>query len=180
MSPVTRMWLAIAAICTGLIHAALAATAPLPLAVLLTVLALTELAWGVVTFMRDRIAAPAAVLAIALVPLAGWAAILLAAAAGGAAALLEPFPLLPMTVAGGFELFVALVLGRRPRNGARSTLADSPKPVPAGRFLAALFAGALASAALVTPALAATEAGAGAVPHGHGLVPEELLEHPGH
>ncbi|MFC0680394.1 hypothetical protein ACFFGH_21385 [Lysobacter korlensis] len=180
MSPVTRMWLAFAAICTGIIHAALAATAPLPLAVLLAALALTELAWGVATFMRDRIAAPAAVLTVALAPLAVWAVLLLGAAAGGSGELLQPFPLLPMAVAGAFELFAALVVGRRVRNGARASVADSPTPVPAGRFLAALIAGALASAALVTPALAATEAGAGAMPHGHGVVPEELLDHGGH
>jgi hypothetical protein len=130
--------------------------------------------------MRDRILAPAAVLTVALTPLAGWAVLLLAAAAGGAAELLQPFPLLPMAVAGAFELFVALVVGRRVRDGARSSLTDSPTAVPAGRFLAALFAGALASAALVTPALAATEAGAGAVPHGHGVVPQELLDHESH
>ena len=46
MPPVTRMWLAFAAICTGIIHAALAATAPLPLAVPLALLGLAELAWG--------------------------------------------------------------------------------------------------------------------------------------
>jgi hypothetical protein len=180
MSPVTRMWLAFAAICTGIIHAALAATAPLPLAVLLAALALTELAWGVLTFLRDRIVAPVAVLTVALAPLGGWALIVLAAAAGGAGELLEPFPLLPMSVAGAFELFAALVIGRRVRNGVRSSLADRPTPVPAGRFLAALFAGALASAALVTPALAATDAGEGALPHGHGILPAETTEHGGH
>jgi hypothetical protein len=120
------------------------------------------------------------VLVVALIPLAGWAVLLLVAGAGGASGPLEPFPLLPMAVAAGFELFAALVLGRRIRDGARTSLSDSPAPVPAGRFLAALFAGALASAALVTPALAATEAGRGAMPHGHGVVPEELLEHGGH
>ncbi len=180
MSPVTRMWLAIAAICTGIIHAALAATAPLPLAVLLTALALTELAWGVLTFLRDRVLAPVVVLIVALAPVGGWALLVLGAAAGGAGGLLEPFPLLPMAVAAAFELFVALVVGRRIREGARASLRDSPAPVPAGRFLAALFAGALASAALVTPALAATEAGQGAKPHGHGVVPQELLEHGDH
>ena len=178
MSPVTRMWLAFAAICTGIIHAALAATAPLPLAVLLAALGLAELAWGVLAITHDRILAPVAVLTAALAPIAGWGVLVLAAAAGGAGDLLEPLPLLPMAVAAAFELFVALVIGRRVREGARTAIADSPKPVPAGRFLAALMAGALASAALVTPALAATDAGEGALPHGHGVVPAELLEHP--
>src|SRR5688572_30591912 len=119
MSPVTRMWLAFAAICTGIIHAALAATAPLPLAVLLAALGLAELAWGVLTIMRDRILAPLAVLAVALAPLAGWGVLVLAAASGGAGDLLSALPLLPMAVAGAFELFVALVVGRRVRSGAR-------------------------------------------------------------
>lgn len=180
MFPVTRMWLAFAAICTGMIHAALAATAPLPLAVLLLPLALAELVWGVLTFLRDRIVAPLAVLTVALAPLAGWALLLLGAAAGGAGQLLEPLPLLPMSIAAVFQVFVALVIGRRLRNGARSSLADSPSPVPAGRFLVALSAGALASAALVTPALAATDAGEGARPHGHGILPAETTEHDGH
>jgi hypothetical protein len=178
MSPVTRMWLAFAAICTGIIHAALAATAPLPLAVLLAALGLTELVWGVLTIMRDRVTAPAAALTGALTPLCVWGVLLLGAAAGGAAELLDPLPLLPMAVAGAFELFVALVLGPRLRGGARESLADSPSPIPAGRFLAALFAGGLASAALVTPALAATDAGAGALPHGHGIFEE--ARHGGH
>ncbi len=179
MSPVTRMWLAFAAICTGIIHAALAVTAPLPLALLLVVLGLTELAWGVVAIVRDRIVAPVAVLTVALAPLAGWGVLLLAAAAGGARDLLSALPLLPMAVAGTFELFVALVIGRRVRAGTRTAITDSSKQVSAGRFLAALFAGALASAALVTPALASTGAGAGALPHGHGFLQEEA-EHGGH
>jgi hypothetical protein len=178
MSPVTRMWLAFAAICTGIIHAALAATAPLPLALLLALLGLTELAWGVLAIIRDRIPAPVAVLAAALTPIAGWGMLVLAAAAGGAGELLEPLPLLPMAVAAAFELFVAFVVGRHVRAGARDAIADSPTPIPAGRYLVALIAGGLASAALVTPALAATDAGAGAQEHGHGVVPAELLEHP--
>jgi hypothetical protein len=175
MSQVTRMWLAFAAICTGLIHVALAATAPLPLAVLLGALAIAELVWGVLTLLRDRIVAPVAVLVVALVPVTGWGILVLGAASGGASDLLQPLPLLPMAVAAAFELFVALVVGRKVRSGGRAPIPDSPDVVPAGRFLAALFAGALASAALVTPALAATEAGAGALPHGHGVVAPELL-----
>jgi hypothetical protein len=178
MSQVTRMWLAFAAICTGIIHAALAATAPLPLALLLAAFGVAELAWGVLAIVRNRIAAPVAVLTAALAPIAGWGVLVLAAAAGGAAELLEPLPLLPMAVAAAFELFVALVVGRHVRAGARAAIADSPTPIPAGRFLVALIAGALASAALVTPALAATDAGEGAPEHGHGVVPAELLEHP--
>jgi hypothetical protein len=174
------MWLAFAAICTGIIHAALAATAPLPLAVLLVVLGIAELVWGVLAITRDRIAAPVAVLVTALAPITAWGVLVLAAAAGGARELLEPLPLLPMAVAAAFELFVALVVGRRVRAGARTAIADSPKPIPAGRYLVALFAGALASAALVTPALALTAAGEGALPHGHGILPVETTQHDGH
>jgi hypothetical protein len=174
------MWLAFAAICTGLIHAALAATAPLPLMVVLAALGLAELAWGLVTIVRDRILAPAAVLAGALAPVAAWGLLVLAATGGGARDLLDALPLVPMAIAGAFQLFVALVVGRRVRNGAHRTIPDSPKPIAAGRYLAALFAGALASAALVTPALAATDAGEGALPHGHGIVPAETTEHGAH
>jgi hypothetical protein len=174
------MWLAFAAICTGIIHAALAATAPLPLAVLLAAFGIAELAWGVLAITRDRIVAPVAVLTAALAPVAGWGVLVLAAAAGGAGDLLAHLPLLPMAIAAAFELFIALVVGRRVRSGARSAIADSPKPVSAGRFLIALSAGALASAALVTPALAATDAGEGALPHGHGIVPTETTDHVGH
>ena len=180
MFPVTRMWLAFAAICTGIIHAALAATAPLPLAPLLALLGLAELAWGVLAITRDRIPAPVAVLAAALAPIAAWGALVLAAAAGGARDLLEPLPLLPMAVAATFELFVALVVGRHVRAGARRAIPDSPQQPPAGRYLVALITGALASAALVTPALAATDAGEGALPHGHGILPAETTEHVGH
>jgi len=180
MSPVTRMWLAFAAICTGLIHAALAATAPLPLMIVLAALGLAELAWGLIAFIRDRIAAPVAVLAGALTPLTAWGLLVLGAAAGGARELLDALPPVPMAIAGAFQLFVALTVGRRVRNGAREAIQDSAKPIAAGRYVAALFAGALASAALVTPALAATDAGDGALPHGHGIVPAEVSEHPQH
>ena len=51
--------------------------------------------------------------------------------------------------------------------------ATPPAPLRPGRYLLGLGAGALVVAALTTPALAATEAGAAAVPHG-GDEPFEL------
>ncbi len=49
LSPIVRGWLAFAALGTGLIHLALAVSAPLPLAVAFGAIGFVEFAWGVVS-----------------------------------------------------------------------------------------------------------------------------------
>ena len=153
MSPVTRSWLAFAAIGAALIHFALVIAAPVPFAVALAVLGVTELLWGVACLSRDRLIAPRAARAAALVPALAWALLLLASAALTSPDLASPLSFVPMGTATAFELAIAVLISVRLRN---------PKPVlqrGGGRTLAGIVAGALVVAALTAPALAFTQTG---------------------
>lgn len=165
MSQVTRLLIALAAVCAGLIHLALVVGSPVPIAVLAAAVGTAELAWGLTMFVRDRIDAPAVVLAVALFPLVAWAAVVAAGAVSGAAES-AALPVLPLGIAALFDLAVALVIARRLRNGERKVIRTSASEPSAARLLIPLFVGSLGAALLVTPALAATEAGAYAQPHG--------------
>jgi hypothetical protein len=185
MTTITRTWLAMAAIAAGLIHVALGAGAPPVLAVPFVAIAVAEMAWGVVTVVRDRIPLPALALAGALAPVGLWAGMITAASVSGAPELLVPLPFLAMGSATLFDLFLACVLATQLRraNRARDPAAApgpaaaeaSARPQPAepsvGRYLLGVLAGACVMSALTTPALANTHAGQSAVPHGtlHGV-----------
>jgi hypothetical protein len=136
MSTVTRTWLAFAALGTGMIHLALVLGSPLPVGVALAIFGVIEVAWSIVTFRRETIAAPRLVLLGALAPLLLWGMLLTAATALGAPQL-------------------------------ASSLSSAPSRTPkAGVYLSGLVAGGMLVAAITTPALAATEAGLYAQPHG--------------
>jgi len=160
MSTITRAWVAFAAIGVGLIHVALVIGSPLGVGIALAVLGLTEFGWGVLTFARETIPAPRAALVVALVPVLAWALLLAVGSASGD--LVPSPPLLPLAVAALFEFFIVAVVGSSLRRRR-----DAAAPAPGiARYLVGLMVGALAVAALTTPALAATEAGLYAVPHG--------------
>ena len=167
MSQIVRTWLGFAAIGAGLVHLALVISSPLPIAAIVLLLGVTEVAWGVVTFVRDSVPAPRVACAVAIAPLLAWSLLVVAATMLDAVWLAASLPLLPMAIASIFELFVAAVLAahlRRVQNAvATATLPALPS---AGRYLVGLMAGALLVGALTTPALAATEAGRYAQPHG--------------
>jgi len=165
MSPITRTWLAFAAIGAGLIHLALVISSPLPLSVLLGVLGAAELVWGVMAFLRDRVAAPRVVLWAALVPVVGWGLTVVAAIVLEDTALAAALPVLPLAVASIFELFIASVVSFDRRRTPQDLAVERPTP-GAVRYLGAVTIGALAVSLLTTPALAATEAGRYAQPHG--------------
>jgi hypothetical protein len=126
--------------------------------------------------VRGRLVVPVLAVFGALIPVFVW---------GGAAALGSGFglgveatglPFFPMSVATLFGIVAgSLAAGRRrapatpaAAGAARGDAAASPQ---GWRFLAALTLGGLLVSGLTTPALAATEAGVHAVPHGSHSIP---------
>ena len=175
MSAVTRLWLAFAALGAGMIHVAVGASAPFPLAVLLVGFGVAELAWGVAALSMGRLPVPRAVTGAALIPVFVWGATAALGSGLGVSADATGLPLYSMAIASSFNLFLAVVMAvhqRRASTEAASpvTLTDTPRaaPVAAGgwRFLTALTLGGVLFSGLTTPALAATDAGQLAVPHG--------------
>ncbi len=147
---IVRAWLAFAAVGTGLIHLALVLSSPLWLAIPLAVFGFAEFGWGVVTFARATPLVPRAAIVVALIPVLAWVVGL--AAAGCIPGIVGPSTLVPLGIASALELFIAAMLGR----GLRRGTVDEPKPTTA-KFLLGVAAGALVTAALVTPALAAAQ-----------------------
>lgn len=165
MSAVVRCWLAFAALGAGLIHLALVLRAPAPVAVTLVVLGLAELVWAVAALRGEDTPVPRLAMLVGAASAAGWAVLLVvdASAVSG----------LAMGIATLFDVAVAVVLAARLRRasergsaGARDAASETTSPPRAGRFVLGVGAGALLVGALTTPALAASEAGEHAQPHG--------------
>ncbi len=179
MSIIIRTWLGFAAIGAGMIHLALVIGSPPALAAGLLVIGLGELGWGVLALARERIAAPRAVLAGAMLPMLLWALLVAAAALFELQQVAASLGVIPLGLATVLEFFVAVVIAVHLR---RNTDLSLPSQTPsAGRYLLGLAAGGLIVAALTTPALAATEAGLYAQPHGEhsdGFQPEPREEYP--
>ena len=150
------------------------------------VVAASQAVFGLVSLHIGRMPTPPISLALFLLPTLLWAALLLGgigaqaphrhATSGSAATSLlvqsdaVPLPFLPLLIASALGLGVtvqsALALRRRVRDD-RSPFAGSARGDAAGgRFTFGLVVGSLAVSALVTPGLAATDAGRLAVPHG--------------
>jgi len=153
----TRAVLAVAALGAGLLHAALAPGAPLPLLAALAAVAAAELTWAVLALARERPPLFGLVPALALLPLGIWAALAMVGATATSGTVLT-LPLLPMGVASLLDVVIAavtaVVLRRarpaRPGSGAL-------------RFVSALALSACAVCAVTIPALGATDAGVAAV-----------------
>jgi hypothetical protein len=187
MTPVVRIWLAFSAIGAALIHFAVGASAPLVLGIILVVFGLAELGWGALVLIRSRLLAPGIVLGAALGPVIVWAAALSLGSGFGLPVVAVALPLFPMFIASLFNLFLAgsmAVLRRRAASRGPGPLSadaasvtasvpvSDPASDPAGwRFLTGLILAGFLVAGLTTPALAATDAGAHAVPHGAHAVP---------
>jgi hypothetical protein len=151
----------------GLIHLAIAAGSPLGAAIGMAALGVAELGWGLIVLARGTVVFPTAALLGSLAPVVLWGLLATARVAGGESALTDFLPLGPLTAASLLNLAVALILAvdRRPRR-TRTHAESSARP---GRYLLGMVLGAMAVAGIVTPALAATNAGMYAVPHGeHG------------
>lgn len=155
--PATRAFLAVAALGAGLLHAALAPSAPPALLAAFLLLALLELGWAAATLARDRPPAFRLVPALALLPVGMWAALAVAGAtASGGTVLALPFA--PMGVASLLDVAIAATAAVVLRRG---------RSVPAGDGFLRFFIGLVVSASVVCavtiPALAATDAGIAAV-----------------
>ena len=156
-APGLRAFLAVAALGAGLIHAALAPSAPPLLLGLLALIATAELAWAVATLIRDRPPFFEAVPVSALAPLVLWAVLTVAGATAttGSAIVL---PLIPMGAASLLDLAIAVwaaVLVRR-RKPVR-------QQAGASRYVLALILSACAVSLVTIPALGLTQAGIVAV-----------------
>lgn len=173
---ITRAWLAFAAIGAGMIHLALVVSSPFPLAAAPALLGAAELGWGVAALAREVLPAPRIALgAAASAALASVAASVLAGSAApvtGAA--------LPLALAASLDsLLVALLIAESTRRRRSAVVPQSGWPV--ARSVLAIAVGAVVVGAVTTPALAATEAGRQARPHGsHVLEPTTVVIPPGH
>lgn len=158
MNAVLRGWLGFFALGAGLVHLALVIGSPLAVGIPLVVIGAAEFAWGVFAFTAPALPLPRLARVAALVPILGWVAVLVLGGIGAIGGL----RVLPMLVASLLDLAIAIgitwILRRDP--------ATPPVPLRPSRYLLSLGAGALVVAALTTPALAATEAGDAAIPHG--------------
>lgn len=155
--PAVRAFLAVAALGAGLLHAALAPSAPPLLLGLLALIAAAELAWAVATLARERPPFFEAVPALALAPLALWAVLAVAGATvttGTAIAL----PFAPMGAASLLDVAIAAttaVLVRRRTPAQQQT--------GAARFVLVLILSAIVVSLVTVPALGLTDAGVVAV-----------------
>ena len=162
MSTITRMWLGFAALCAGIIHLALVASSPLPIAILLGVLGGAECVWGVVTFVRVRILFPRVVLVASLTPILLWGSLVASAAVSKNPAVASYLGFDSMALASALGLFLAVVLAVSVRRGTDFT--QPTRAVSAPRYLIGVLVGGMLAATIVTPALGATEAGKYAQP----------------
>jgi hypothetical protein len=165
VNAVVRAWLGFFALGAGLIHLALVIGSPLVVGIPLLLAGVAEFAWGVFAFTASAVPFPRAARIAAVVPILLWVALLVLAGANA----VPGVRVLPMLAASMLDLAIAIaitVVLRRADRGSR--------PIASGRYLIALGIGALVVAAVTTPALAATEAGDVAVPHGTSETPYEL------
>jgi hypothetical protein len=153
----TRAFLAVAALGAGLLHAAVAPGAPLPLLGALVAIAAGELTWAVATLALERPPLFALAPALALLPLVLWAAFAVVGATASSGTVLA-LPLLPMGTASLLDLSIAVTSAVVLRRG---------RPAGPGsgalRFVFALLVSASVVSAVTIPALGATDAGVAAV-----------------
>jgi hypothetical protein len=171
LSALARTWPMLCALGAGLVQLALAAGAGGTVGGLLAAAGAAGLGWGVLSLRAGRALVPGLVL--------GTGAALLVSAGvlvGSGLAETADVPVGPLLAASVFTIVVAghcAVLVRVRARHARAGRSDATTPRAAAvdeRLpLVGLVVGALLVAGLATPALAATEAGRLAVPHGeHG------------
>ncbi|TFB75294.1 hypothetical protein E3O06_05570 [Cryobacterium glaciale] len=197
MSPVLRTWLGFAALGAALIHLAVGVTAPFPLSVLLVGFGIAELGWGIATLAAGRVIGPRVVVGAALIPVFIWGATAALGSGLGITSAQTGLPLYPMAMASWFNVFLAATVAIALRHasngiptpasastpGAAAPGAAAPGAAAPGgwRFLTGLVVGGFLLSALTTPALAATEVGSHAVPHGsHGVTEVTVPDSDGH
>lgn len=170
LAAMTRSWPMLCALGAGLVLAALAAGAGGAPQAVLAGLGVAALGWGVLSLRSARPLAPRAVLGV------GVAALLAGGAWVGSGAVTDAAGL-PLAAASVFIASVALSAALAVRAARRAEHLRTEEPAKraardpdARSTLMGLAVGAALVSALATPALAATEAGESAVPHGrHGV-----------
>ena len=150
MSPVTRSWIAFAAVGAGLIYLALVISASIVVGAVLALIGIACFGWGVLVMFDERFLAPRVAVVAVLVPIGVWLGVVLLSSAG-AAELASGFRPLPLAVATALELFVAVALALHLRRGPRDVVPTTR------RYVVGLLAGILVIGAVVAPALAATD-----------------------
>ncbi|MBB5643128.1 hypothetical protein [Cryobacterium roopkundense] len=171
MAPAIRLWLAFSALGAGLIHLAVGAGAPFPLSVLLVGFGIAEIGWGVAALSTGRLVVQRVALGATLVPVAVWAATATLGSGLGVTAASTGLPLFPMFVASAFNVFLAVSLALIARTSSDGAATVTQAPASGWKFMTALVLGGLIFSGLTTPALAATNAGLYATPHGSHSVP---------
>lgn len=169
LAAMTRSWPMLCALGAGLVLAALAAGAGGAPQAVLAGLGVAALGWGVLSLRSGRPLAPRAVLGVSVAALLAGGAWVGSGAVTGVAGL-------PLAAASVFIASIALSAALAVRAGRAEHLRADAPATPASRdpgarsTLVGLAVGAALVSALATPALAATEAGESAVPHGrHGV-----------
>ncbi|WP_431246107.1 hypothetical protein [Leifsonia xyli] len=157
VGPATRAFLAVAALGAGLLHAALAPSAPPALLAGFLLIALAELGWAAATLARDHPPAFRLVPAVALVPVGLWAALAVVGATASGGTVLA-LPLVPMGAASLLDVAVAATTAVVIRRARPLPGRDAPL-----RFVVALLLSACAVCAVTIPALGLTDAGVAAV-----------------
>lgn len=163
MTAVLKAWVGFLALGAALVHVALAIGAPVAIGIALLLIGIAESAWGVFALTAATVPAPRIARIASVVPLLLWVLVLLVPAGATGSAV----PALPALTAGLLDLGIAAVLTvlLRRRDGA------GRGPLPTGRYLLAVGAGAVMVAVLATLALiGAGAAWAGAdldLPAGH-------------
>ncbi|MET0976094.1 MAG: hypothetical protein ABWX82_10540 [Leifsonia sp.] len=166
----TRTWPPVAAVGAGLVHLAVAASAPPLLAVVLAVIGTAEITWAVAVLRAERIVLARTALVVSASSSVAWVATAFTLGAVGLADPAAAVPVLPLLVATAFTLFIAIACARRVRAADAPGAGAGSDERGAWRFIGALASAAVIVGAMATPALAATEAGRHAVPHGeHGI-----------
>jgi hypothetical protein len=157
VAPSARALLAVAALGAGLLHAALAPSAPPLLLAAFVVVAGAELAWATMTLARETPPLLRAVPVLALVPLLLWSGLAVAGATATSGSVVA-LPLIPMGTASLLDAVIAATTAVLLR-------IDRPVNRPSGamRFVAALLLSACAVSAATIPALGLTDAGVAAV-----------------
>ena len=157
MSTITRMWLGFSGLCAGIIHLALIASSPVPVAALLAAIGVAEVVWGLATFVRSRVPAPRIALFGSLTPVLLWGALVAAAAVSRNPGVASYLGFDAMALAAVFGLFIAITLAVAVRRG--EDFSQPTRAISAPRYIAGVLAGGIVAAILVTPALSATDAG---------------------
>lgn len=161
MNLILRTCVAFAALGAGLIHIAISAAEPLSFLGLFALIGAAEVAWAILALARPRLAVPRIALVGALVPIVLAAIGLTASPTVGDRTIAEALPFLAVLSATVLDLFVAVVLAIRLRQGKIESVTASSMPNHRETFtyLGALLASAAVMTVLTVPAIAATPVG---------------------